>query len=331
MNPIEERCKMDSITRIFFQEALDLLEDLDLLLLDVEENPASSELLDQFMGKVHTFKGSSATVGLMEMSDLSHKIEDLTQLLCTDRIGPSPGFFDLLSQAIDVLRRSVTNLGEGHDESPELSGMKEVMESWHGSAIGNASDNRDASGDMAQDLPLGEYDYVRIASLKKAGKDVYKIDVIIASMHQDPVKRGEQLLDKAQKMGDVIFTDPPEWEFDSLVETGKLTILSATYATPEEIQQQLAPLADGIPRVEPFGEAPKQKADPGPGVPRSLVTERTVRVETGELEELLRLVGELVTTRARFQNIATEFRQILGDPVHGLHIEETAAHLEQIA
>ena len=61
---------MDPIMQIFFQEALDLLDEVDLLLLDVEENPASSVFLGQFMVGLQTslwlvFGGIYLTMGVL--------------------------------------------------------------------------------------------------------------------------------------------------------------------------------------------------------------------------------------------------------------------------
>ena len=61
----------------FQEEAQDLLQRLNEGVITLEADPGNRELIDQMLRDAHTLKGSSRMVGLIEISDVAHWLEDI--------------------------------------------------------------------------------------------------------------------------------------------------------------------------------------------------------------------------------------------------------------
>lgn len=66
---------MDKQIQAFFEEAYELLHELEQLLLDLDNTPDSSEIVASILRILHTLKGTSAMFAFNEISDFVHKIE----------------------------------------------------------------------------------------------------------------------------------------------------------------------------------------------------------------------------------------------------------------
>ena len=324
---------MNSVTRLFLQEAYDLVEELDSLLLDFEESPQAGELRDQFMRLAHTFKGSAATVGLTKMADLAHEMEDLVVLLSSGGVAPTPTFFDLLSQGLEALRRGMDSVADGQEEPAGLARVQERMRAWRSGASGAAGeDHDDTRGSSNAGLTFGEYDHIRIRALRERGLTIHCLDVPIPRSVDNPTELGESLLATARDAGEIIVTDPPEWDLTQLGGGRGLTILLGSDLDPDELRELMRVSPAGTPRVVPYTDSGGGQADDTcRAVSSSMLSERTVRVETDDLDHLLRLVGELVTSRARFHTISDQFRAVLADNESAGEIDDSAARLGHIA
>ena len=70
----EERAT--ELRELFFESAQELLQALNEGGLELEKNPADSEIIRSIRRTVHTLKGDSAACGFRELSELAHELED---------------------------------------------------------------------------------------------------------------------------------------------------------------------------------------------------------------------------------------------------------------
>ncbi|MHA4899830.1 Hpt domain-containing protein, partial [Enterococcus faecium] len=61
----------------FFEEAVELLDDLETHLLTLEERKQDSEVLHTIFRCAHSIKGGSATFGLPALAQFTHGVETL--------------------------------------------------------------------------------------------------------------------------------------------------------------------------------------------------------------------------------------------------------------
>ena len=107
--------------KAFKEESYDILTELESLLLELEEVPDDAILIDRVFGAIHTIKGSGAMFGFDAVSDFSHEIESVLDMV-RDRIIPvSPELISLTLSARDkILEMLDQDVGMLDEEAREI-------------------------------------------------------------------------------------------------------------------------------------------------------------------------------------------------------------------
>ncbi|GAB4335132.1 MAG: hypothetical protein Kow0089_04710 [Desulfobulbaceae bacterium] len=87
----------------FLEEALELLDQLNLILIQLEDDPENEETVQQVFRIAHTIKGSAGFAGLEEMSAIGRKLEEIFGAVRKGTIKVTPPFMDLMFEALDTL------------------------------------------------------------------------------------------------------------------------------------------------------------------------------------------------------------------------------------
>jgi len=104
--PVERR-----YLQIFLEEAEDLLQRLDQRLLRLEEHPEDAEALRSAMRLAHTLKGSARMVGLVDVSQAAHTLENLLRAESEKKGGFSSESVGALLRATDGIRTRLAGVG----------------------------------------------------------------------------------------------------------------------------------------------------------------------------------------------------------------------------
>ena len=89
----------------FFEEAADLLADLEGCLLRLEETPTDLELLNTIFRCAHSIKGGSATFGFTDIAHFTHGLETLLDKVRTGQIPVEGTLTQLLLESQDQMLR----------------------------------------------------------------------------------------------------------------------------------------------------------------------------------------------------------------------------------
>jgi len=141
-----------SLLQDFIPEAGEHLAEMESGLLQLETDPSNRDILNDIFRSVHTIKGAAEFVGLERISELSHKLENLLDLLRQGKKQANRDIIDTLIEAkdrislimdelessrseetlIDDLATRITRLTEGPEyydaEGPEAYTVKQVCE-----------------------------------------------------------------------------------------------------------------------------------------------------------------------------------------------------------
>jgi chemosensory pili system protein ChpA (sensor histidine kinase/response regulator) len=93
------------IAAIFSEEAAELLEEADRVLVLWSKDKSSREHAEELKRHLHTLKGGARMAGITPMGNLSHELETLLIGIDEGRIPASPDLDALLQQSIDELHR----------------------------------------------------------------------------------------------------------------------------------------------------------------------------------------------------------------------------------
>lgn len=105
---------------MYIFETTSLLEQLDQILMKTEnENSFGEEEINEIFRIMHTIKGSSAMMGLDNMSHLAHAIEDMFYIIREDKpvISDMRSLYDLVFTASDLLKAEI-DLVQDEDSEP---------------------------------------------------------------------------------------------------------------------------------------------------------------------------------------------------------------------
>lgn len=96
----------------FQEEATDLLQRLNEGIITLEAEPGNRPLIDQWLRDAHTLKGSSRMVGLMEISDIAHRMEDIMVKVRDGEMPYTPDMTDSFFEALDAVVFLAENAGK---------------------------------------------------------------------------------------------------------------------------------------------------------------------------------------------------------------------------
>src|SRR5581483_3012836 len=94
---------------MFLAEAREHLQELNLAVVKLEEDPADRETIDGIFRIAHSLKGMSATMGFAQIAALTHEMEDVFELL-RQRSGLSHDAVDTVLACLDALAESIDSI-----------------------------------------------------------------------------------------------------------------------------------------------------------------------------------------------------------------------------
>ncbi len=106
---------------IFLEEADEQLQELNQNLLELEKNPDNDDIINNIFRAAHSLKSSAAFVGLNDLSDLAHKMENLLQGIRDKTMQVTPTIVDVLFSCFDVISSVIDTVGSGKKPEQDLS------------------------------------------------------------------------------------------------------------------------------------------------------------------------------------------------------------------
>lgn len=111
----------------FIVEAAEHLEEMESSLLRLEQDYEDKEVLDEIFRSIHTIKGAAQFVGIERVSELSHKLENLLDLIRRHEMTLNTAITDLLIAGKDRLTLLVDELERTQAEETEVSDLVEQI------------------------------------------------------------------------------------------------------------------------------------------------------------------------------------------------------------
>jgi two-component system, chemotaxis family, sensor kinase CheA len=302
---------------MFLAECRENLQELNLAVVRLEEAPDDRETVDAIFRIAHSLKGMAATMGYEGMATLTHKMEDVLELLRQRGGKLSREVVDVLLGCLDALSGAVDSIDSDGAENLDPAVLVERLQS-----LVRDKDDPDAVEEVVEETPAP----AKLAQISE-GQVVLEVAAVLAEDAQMPAVRAFQLLAAAAEHGEVLRSTPAEGEVDGF-EGRLIELLLATENEVEDVANALRAVPDiGDVRVaehtpEPVEEAAPlaavdaegvaapaaDKAAPAAGGAGAAKTggHQTVRVDAERLDQLMHLMGELVVQRTHVEALSME-------------------------
>ena len=300
---------------LFLTESQDNLSAINHALLELERTPNAREPVGALFRAVHTVKGMSATMGYGLVAELSHELETLLDLVRRGDRDVTPGLMDTLFAAADTLEQAIELSVAGRGDELDIRESVAALRGAAGSAAPSEPEPAKGRGGRGKKKRAGKTMPDALAAIVTA----------VVSLEPDtpmPGVRAYLALERARTLGTVVRTRPSPDAFDGDGFDGTVSIDLATDASDEDIQRVVRSagyVAEvRLTRASAANGAGGRASNGNGDLPRSAGTaselapsrqHRHIRIDLHRLDTLMNLIGELVITRGRLQQLATTINE----------------------
>ncbi len=354
---------MDEYRELFLSEANEYLQILNDCLLKMEKDPENPENLQEMFRIIHSLKGMAGTMGYDLLTQVSHRLEFYLEKLKTGELPVTMETVDLLFESVDVFQGliMVPEAPEDKEKAAATQLLEKIEQHLQkdddAELIAAVTSTCDEESPLTFEFTDEEKEF--LCTARNRGEFTYLIRVIL---HQETMMksvRSYMVIRALEDFGEIVATEPSmedldEEEFDH---SFKVAIISPSLST-EKVKEELLKIAD-VEKVEAVEMKPPSTEEdvdqdrgiqddgveveetapvvdkekiaspkPKPVSPTRLI-EKTVRVETAKLDELINLIGEMVITRNSVLERGTGLREDLD---HSLEqMERIITDLQNVA
>lgn len=322
----------EEILQDFLIEAGEILESLSEQLVELENNPDNSDLLNAIFRGFHTVKGGAGFLSLVELVDVCHGAENIFDLLRNGQRSVTPELMDVILEATDSINgmfalvqageklvpaearliNELHRLSTPEAETPIV--VEEVIEQPSIPTPSAASSSDEMTEDEFEKLLDELHGGGSVSTTPKSTpsnvSDSNEIsDDEFESLLDD--LHGQGAFSPAIGISSTSSTDSDEInddDFENLLDEihGKGKGPKAIPATPKVetpkpvAKPAAAPKTASVPKAATKAPAAKDKK---PAQPVASQGETTVRVDTKRLDQIMNMVGELVLVRNRLTSL----------------------------
>jgi two-component system chemotaxis sensor kinase CheA len=118
----------DEVLQIFIEESKEHLDGIESDFLDIEEmgEHLDLEIVNKVFRAIHSVKGGAGFLGLDNIKELSHSMENLLNLIRNEELTPNSGIINALLEALDTLKDMINNYLKSNemDIASQLASLK---------------------------------------------------------------------------------------------------------------------------------------------------------------------------------------------------------------
>jgi two-component system, chemotaxis family, sensor kinase CheA len=311
---------------MFLAESREHLEQLNLVIVRLEEDPKDQATVEEIFRIAHSFKGMSATMGFANIAELTHNMEDVFELLRQRTNGLPAEAIDTVFACLDALSAATDSIESTGQEDLDPAPLVRRLRSL----VRPRTPEQEAARAGGIDAP----DHAAVQAAREAGARVLRIQVALIEDVMMPAVRAHMVLAGLSDHGEVLGSMPAHdgleqfqgREIDAWIASdhedetirqnlgGISEVASVTVTDVSEPAGAAEPTPEPEPAPEPVAEpapvaeAPIEATTPAPApTPAKPAPEktsdsankatRTVRVDAERLDALMHSMGELVIHR----------------------------------
>lgn len=117
---------------IFIDETKEHVQSLNTQILELEQEPDNSDVVNEIFRAAHSLKGMAGTMGFKRMQTLTHDMENVFSEVRNGNIKVNAGMIDILFQCLDALEEYLANIQESADEGtndnePIIKALNDIL------------------------------------------------------------------------------------------------------------------------------------------------------------------------------------------------------------
>jgi two-component system chemotaxis sensor kinase CheA len=291
---------------MFLAECREHLQELNLAVVRIEEQPDDRATVDEIFRIAHSLKGMSATMGFEGMAALTHQMEDVFELLRQRTGGLARETVDVLLECLDALSGATDAIESDGAERLQPAPLIERLKGLVRDRTPVQAVARHG-GEAAAALPDA------VADALVAGQAMLHARVTLGDDTLMPAVRAYMVIAAAADLGTVLASAPEVDHVEAFdgrlvdlwitAEVEASTLSAALVSVPDVAAAEVTEVSgDGEAAVAVPVDAPVVASE-------RTETSRaaaTVRVDAERLDQLMHLMGELVVQRTQVEVLAAQ-------------------------
>lgn len=332
---------MNQYLEIFIEETKEHLQNLNQSLLQLEQNPEDSAMLNEIFRVAHTLKGMSGTMGYNKMAKLTHHMENVLHGIRNNELKISTKLIDILFKCLDALENYLNSIINSNNEGPNeyasiITSLNNIMEGKNNDEIESKSKvssnvNEESITKVIQSddsLNITQYEQNAINRAYETRMNAFAIRICLNKGCLLKSARAFIIFQTLERYGEIIKAIPSvqdiedekfENEFTVAVvskeDANKFDTELNSISEVEKVDISVLPATGGYvvelddtsskSNDEKSNETEKEEADEASKSKSTAKsrTGKTVRVDIERLDILMNLVGELIITKTRLEGI----------------------------
>ncbi|MEK9497816.1 chemotaxis protein CheA [Photorhabdus sp. P32] len=310
----------------FFDEADELLEDMEQHLLQLDPDEPDQEQLNAIFRSAHSIKGGAATFGFIKLQQTTHVLENLLDSARRDEMSLTTDIINLFLEAKDIMQQQLDAYKSSQE--PDESAFTYICETLRQLALEVQEENEgevEAVIDtITPEMPESEPELKSepVAAENQQGR----VRVHLSGLKEREVSL---MLDELSNLGEVYDAEQTRDSVEASLVTSAteddITAVLCFVIEPEQIT--FLPVAEPKAKVtdttkvvkattpEKGSTPPVGRPAPTPpaGSPRQRAESSSIRVAVEKVDQLINLVGELVIT----QSMLAQHCNALEPTLHG--------------
>lgn len=346
---------------MFIEESKEHLQACNEHLLELEKNPSNIAIVNEVFRSAHTLKGMSATMGYEDIANLTHKMENILDLIRNNKLDVTPELLDVVFVAVDQLEGMVLDIAAGGDGKLDVT---DTVQKLHKIETGEEVPVAATTVETKEEAEVNDtnwlsYDDYELTVIQQSFEQDYHTYEISVQLREDCLLKAARVymvFELLEKMGDVIKSSPSvekleDEQFDNifyialvtsepkddvqkkLMKVSEVTEVKVNSVTIEQLKNRqnvdLNQVEDSqqiVVEQEQVNNAnetkPASTEKSTPSKANHSTGNKTIRVNIERLDILMNLFEELVIDRGRLQSISEE--------LHNGELDETVERMSRI-
>ncbi|PQQ25112.1 chemotaxis protein CheA [Photorhabdus hindustanensis] len=297
----------------FFDEADELLEDMEQHLLQLNPDEPDQEQLNAIFRSAHSIKGGAATFGFIKLQQTTHVLENLLDSARRDEMSLTTDIINLFLEAKDIMQQQLDAYKSSQE--PDESAFTYICETLRQLALEVQEENEGGVESVIDAVTpeVLESELELKSEPAATANQQSRVRVHLSGLKEREVSL---MLDELSNLGEVYDAEQTRDSVEASLVTSAteddITAVLCFVIEPEQIT--FLPVAEPKDKVKnqdtakvvktttsEKGSAPpvgRPAPTPPAGSPRQRAESSSIRVAVEKVDQLINLVGELVITQS---------------------------------
>ena len=331
---------------VFLDESREHLQAINDHTLTLEKEPQNLEIVNEIFRSAHTLKGMAATMGYQDITSLTHKMENVLDMIRDNKLNATTEVIDIIFASVDYLEDMVEDISNGNDGKKDVRQLVERLDRFEKgeAAITLEPEVEKTVQDIVEvSVDLDEFQMTIVQQAEEQGILAYQM---VVKLSEDSILKGARaymVFETLEGKGDIIKSIPEtedieEGNFDSSFE-----LIYLSNEDPEEIKKEILKISEinnvdiqavSFKSVDDIQEEVVQNEDLTESKVEEKVsdtavanqqtsTSKTIRVNLERIDDLLNLFEEVVIDQSRLN--------VLSDGIGNQELTETVEHMNRVS